>query len=434
VQTPNAAIVDPGKIDRAATGIPVVPAFDGYRIAAILGIVLFHVLIKSGVVVNAGGSAGGQLIWGALPQLVDVLFIVSGFVVFLPTVARGGEFGGVGAYAIRRAARILPAFWVSLIVALLVIRLAPDAVTTQLPVPNPGLGSVGLHFLDLQTPATMFDHELRLGFGINGSVWTLSLEIGFYVVLALIARTYFRHPFAGLLVAAGIAIAWRQLFSHIGTVVHAFGAHPTPQSLTFDVIASASQLPSWAFSFACGMTGAWLFVWLRDRYDPGLLARRALQVLAVSVPAFVLFAYLFGRYAITTPFPYADAVARLHSPISLGYTGALATSMVALTFAPARLQRPFTHPAVRWLADISYGIFLYHLIVAYLAGQMFTLSTDGSLGAFAAWCGLVIPVTVLAGYASARYLEQPIRRWAHRYGRRVQARGLGPPAPSSAGS
>src|SRR3954453_7448865 len=37
---------DPGKDERAAEGVPVVPAFDGYRAFAILGIVLFHVLIN----------------------------------------------------------------------------------------------------------------------------------------------------------------------------------------------------------------------------------------------------------------------------------------------------------------------------------------------------------------------------------------------------
>ena len=79
---------DPGKDERAASGVPVVPVFDGYRALAILGIVFFHVLINSGVVQRAGGSFGGQLIWATGPELVDILFIVSGFVVFLPTVAQ----------------------------------------------------------------------------------------------------------------------------------------------------------------------------------------------------------------------------------------------------------------------------------------------------------------------------------------------------------
>ena len=45
---------DPGKDDRAAHGVPVVPAFDGYRAFAIMAIVLFHTLINSGVVQRLG--------------------------------------------------------------------------------------------------------------------------------------------------------------------------------------------------------------------------------------------------------------------------------------------------------------------------------------------------------------------------------------------
>ena len=93
---------DPGKQSRAAAGIPVVAAFDGFRAFGILGIVLLHVLGYSGVLSAAGRVSFTQLAFGTLGQFVDILFVVSGFVVFLPTVARGGEFGSVSAYAIRR--------------------------------------------------------------------------------------------------------------------------------------------------------------------------------------------------------------------------------------------------------------------------------------------------------------------------------------------
>jgi peptidoglycan/LPS O-acetylase OafA/YrhL len=33
------------------------------------------------------------------------------------------------------------------------------------------------------------------------------------------------------------------------------------------------------------------------------------------------------------------------------------------------------------------------------------------------------------GYLSARYVEQPIRRWARRFGRQAQAGGAAPSAP-----
>jgi len=43
-------IEDPGKEARSASGIPIVPAFDGYRAFAILGVVMLHLITVSGVV------------------------------------------------------------------------------------------------------------------------------------------------------------------------------------------------------------------------------------------------------------------------------------------------------------------------------------------------------------------------------------------------
>ncbi|MCV4733176.1 hypothetical protein OFB80_35370, partial [Escherichia coli] len=75
---------------------------------AIAGVVLFHVLQVCGGFAAAGDSALGIAMWGVLPRTLDALFIVSGFVLFLPTVAREGAFGSWKVFAVRRAARLLP--------------------------------------------------------------------------------------------------------------------------------------------------------------------------------------------------------------------------------------------------------------------------------------------------------------------------------------
>src|SRR3954467_13901012 len=170
---------DPGKDERAAKGVPVVPAFDGYRAFAILGILVFHVITNAGVTQRAGGNYAGQLIWGTGPQLVDVLFVVSGFVVFLPTVAQRGNFGGIGGYAIRRGARLLPAYWLALAVMLLVMATQPGLAM-------PAFGSLASNFSGLQTPVQMAWPQFPIGFGFDTPLWTLTLEISFYIVLPFI--------------------------------------------------------------------------------------------------------------------------------------------------------------------------------------------------------------------------------------------------------
>jgi peptidoglycan/LPS O-acetylase OafA/YrhL len=409
---------DPGKDERAAEGVPVVPAFDGYRAFAILGIVIFHVLINSGVVPRAGGSLGGQLVWGFGPQLVDVLFIVSGFVVYLPTVAQKGRFGSVPAYAIRRGARLLPAYWLSLGVMLLIM-------ATQPGIPMPGAGNLLSNFSGQQTLVQMIDAENKIGFGFDTPLWTLTLEIGFYVVLPFIAAAYFRRPFVGLAIALVIAVFWREFWLHIGDVESWFGADIGLRRAVELHYNSLNQLPAWAFSFASGMTGAWVYVRARERWDRERIEHVAKRVLVPAALLYALFIYLAGRKAIGFD-PNGilpNLLARESNWISVGYTASLATTMLALCMSPPRLQVPFAHPLVRKLGDISYGVYLIQVPILWILVFHTHLLADGSAQALALWLAAVLPASLLYGYLSARLVEQPIRRWAHRFGRQAQASG-----------
>jgi peptidoglycan/LPS O-acetylase OafA/YrhL len=59
--------------------------------------------------------------------------------------------------------------------------------------------------------------------------------------------------------------------------------------------------------------------------------------------------------------------------------------------------------------------------VIFFALHEFALPHDQSLWAVVVWSAIVFPVSLAYGYLSARFLERPVRRWAHRYGRREQA-------------
>src|SRR5436190_23275883 len=114
-------VADPGKEWRRGHQIPVVAAFDGYRGWAVLGVVLFHVFQVSGAFNAMGDGPLGVLAWGILPRSIQGLFVVSGFVIFLPTVARGGDFGRLSSFAIRRAARLFPAYYLVLGIFILLL-------------------------------------------------------------------------------------------------------------------------------------------------------------------------------------------------------------------------------------------------------------------------------------------------------------------------
>jgi peptidoglycan/LPS O-acetylase OafA/YrhL len=401
----------------------VVPVFDGYRAYAILGIVLLHVLFSSGVTERAGESLGGQLISGTLYHAVDVLFIVSGFVVFLPTVARAGEFGSIGGYAIRRAARLFPPLWLCLAIVLAVIAWADR--------PIPGAGEIAVNFGGQGALAQLFDEGLRTGLGANGALWTLTPEIGFYIVLPFVAVAFFRRPLVGLAIAAAVAILWREAFDNLVDIADAFGFSLSDEERFRLSLHQNQQLPYWAFSFAAGMSAAVAYVRARERGAQERLRRLSPALVGGALAALLVFVYLAGRYAADENFLLAPVDARQTPLIAFGYTGSLAALMLALAFAGPALQRPFAHPLVRRLADVSYGIFLIHVVIIWWLEAKFPHSEDGSFADFARLAVIVFPGALLYGYVTARFFEQPIRRWAHRYGRRAQAeRTLSPtPAP-----
>jgi peptidoglycan/LPS O-acetylase OafA/YrhL len=402
---------DPGKVDRARHGLPVVPEFDGYRALAIFGILAMHCVLAAGVVAGPGDDWGDKLMAGVGPWLISILFIVSGFVVFLPTVARAGDFGSVGGYAIRRAARLLPAFWVAMLVVLVLMAADPDTTL-------PGFGDAVVTFAGQDSWATLLTSGFATGFGVNGPIWSLTLEIGFYIVLPFIASTYFRHPLVGLLIAALVSIGWRVAFKNVTDIADLVGADPSPLRVAELQLASYIQLPSWAFAFGAGMTAAWAYVTFPRRLGREQVARMARVALALSLSVVAICAYISAGYATGTDANAVGAEVQQSIPLFLAYIAAIASAMVAL--ALSGLRSPFSTPIARRLGDISYGVFLIQIPIIWAIVHWAEPTFDGSPRTFLIYAGVTIPLSALYGYLSARFVEQPIRRWARRFGRRAQ--------------
>ena len=177
-------IVDPGKEDRAAHGIPVVLAFDGYR-------GLRDPRNRSAASARPPWRAWSRglelvrpLVQGTLNHFVDILFNVGGFGVLLPTVARRGCIANVlntrcGAHA-RLVRRLLgragdPGGSTSVVAGS--TRRSARASTT-LPFTQ--------HSCRCR-PASSTTSELSAS---SIRKRTLSLEVTFYVVLPFIAAWY----------------------------------------------------------------------------------------------------------------------------------------------------------------------------------------------------------------------------------------------------
>jgi peptidoglycan/LPS O-acetylase OafA/YrhL len=397
---------DPGKLARAAEHIPVVPALDGFRAAAVIGVLLWHCWGRSG---NASGEGIGRLAACVFPSSIYVLFIISGFVMFLPTAARG-RFGSVRAYALRRVARIAPAYYLSLVIVLVMF---PLLLPPNSDIANPSAAAVLAHFGFVFQPLRIIDPDTyQAGFQVNGPVWTLSVEAAFYVLLPLVALPFYRRPVLGLALAFAIAILWRVLVYD-----------PELPGVYLN------QLPFWTGALAVGMAAALAFVRItRSGYEQR--ARRfAVPLQLCSLAALAVLAWVAGGQAsgglVDT---YISAQRSI--VISTAFPLLMGTFMLATAFASGPTSRPFTNHFVRWVGDRSYGIYVIHFVVLTFA--VFELGVPAQRGGaleFAKWVAIVLPPSMLYGWASYRFVELPVRLRARRVSRRWQARPAGvPPA------
>jgi peptidoglycan/LPS O-acetylase OafA/YrhL len=352
------------------------PMLDGLRAVAVLAVLLTHVAFQTGQITRGTGGA----LLARFDAGVAVFFVLSGFLLYRPYAA--GRPPATGAYALRRAARILPAYWLVLAVV---------ALASSVPA-----GVVATHAWLGQTYTGPLIGSLT-------QTWSLCAELAFYVALPLLARAA-RGREAPVLGACGLGT-----YAYIATV-HALDLDPRallwlPGHL--DWFAAGMAVAVLAERARAGTVGPAGRLVLRAAEWPGTCWAAAgvlLWLAATPVAGPLTLAPIPGPAALTKEATYAVVGLLLLVPAALG--------------SPASgLGRVLTAPPVRWLGQVSYGVFLWHLPVlvglyavtgwAPFGGRMWTVALLTAVGA------------VGAAALSWTLVERPVLRWAHRSSRAV---------------
>ncbi|PXX65430.1 peptidoglycan/LPS O-acetylase OafA/YrhL [Nocardia tenerifensis] len=354
------------------------PALEGMRGMAALGVLLTHVAFQTGA---AGTPVIGRVL-GRFDMAVAVFFALSGFLLWRPhaAAARGlGSAPSLGYYLRHRAARILPAYWVVVCVVLILLPSAAGTAGLRVWVSN-------LALLQVFVPLTLTDGLTQM--------WSLSVEVAFYLVLPVLAfaavwlrgsRVRWRVPV--VLGLAAVSLSWN------------FIPVPTP-----DAIHADNWLPAYLPWFAMGMVLAELsFGSERLSKWRGALGNQPLMW-AVALAAFLVSATDVGGPAGLTraePWQYATKMAlgaiigfALLAPLVLGDgRHRWLRSRVAATIG-------------RW----SYGIFIWHLAVLWVVFPVFgILPFSGDFGYVVV---LTVALTLPVAAASYALIEEPMRQWA----------------------
>jgi peptidoglycan/LPS O-acetylase OafA/YrhL len=369
-----------------------VEGMDGLRALAALAIFAYHIEYLSGA--NQYGRFG--TVTANLNIGVPVFFAISGFLLYRPFVAarRAGRVRPLRAYARGRVLRIVPGYWVALTLAALYP--AVPGVFTGDWWRFYGFGQI---------------YSLRTVFEGLGVAWSLCVEVTFYLALPLYALAVRRLAArrGGIpaelallvaLAAAGLFFQQRlQLFTIVATFV-------------------------W---FVPGMALAVVDVALRERRRAGL--RLAWIPLGLAVSGYAAQCLLLSnpRYP-TQPVSYAHQAAA--SVLSALVALALLTP-ICLPFerTGVALRALGSRPAA-FLGRISYGIYLYHLVVLEAVFKL-GLSDVVAGRATVSYVVVGVPATLALATASWYGVERPALSLKGRRRRVAQpARAAAEPAPS----
>jgi peptidoglycan/LPS O-acetylase OafA/YrhL len=335
---------------------------------------------------------------------VTLFFILSGFLLSRPfflAMAQGHRRPSVRHYLWKRALRVLPLYWLVVVVALTF---------------TPANRDLGWEVWVRQLTLTQLYFPTLLPEALT-QMWSLCTEVVFYLLLPLIvwALTVSRRGDglqlrqvwwrAGAVAALGVA--WQASWAHVpGREGHYL-----------------QWLPGYLPWFLAGMCFAAVSAELAVRPRPHVLDRLGTDLVGCWILAIAVFAVACTPLA--GPLTLAAPTAWEAGTKMVLYTVAGTAFMLPLVFGPereGRARQRLAGPVSTWLGDISYGVFAIHLFVM---GMLFlALDIVPFTGHFLTILVLDLAITFVLATLSFRYFERPILRLKYvRWAERLEPRG-----------
>jgi peptidoglycan/LPS O-acetylase OafA/YrhL len=380
------------------------PCFDAFRFFGMTMVLLVHAAFVTRPWVQANLPDWLQAVLERMDVGVAVFFVISGFLLFRPFVARQLDAKPplrVRTYLRRRVLRVIPGYWFALTACVVLF--------------GQVLGSAKNAFLyfSLLFPFASQNVALGRGPGPEGDyaipqAWSLAAEFVFYLMLPLLALWLIRLG-AGkakalqvrhaLLVAFGLYLVG-QLFR-----LYFLTAHPSWERV------ATIWPPNWVDFFAIGMAMATFSAW---EHDSGRVPR-LLQFLGAHPVTSWVSAAVVGLVSCS-----------FRPPLSPGQYGAeywfrwfLFGVFAFFLLAPAmfgnqtqgRARRILASRPLVYLGTVSLGFYLFHL--ALLTTIQDWLAPDGNgtyYGSLPAVFALTFVLSIAAASVSYLLVERPFLR------------------------
>ena len=324
---------------KAQPSLKYVDTCDGLRTMAVLIVAWFHIWQQSwlfpglyifGRDISFDPLVRSGYIW------VDMMILISGFCLYLPW-ARMRYEGGTPMrpldFYVRRFVRIHPSYLLTIAI-MFAVAMATHAYYTP--------EHMRRDLLSHLTYTHMFFYDAYYSSNLGGALWTLAIEMQFYLIFPLLARVFYKLPATTFSVMVAIAIGTR---GWIGTNVP-------------DVSMYFNQLPAYLDTFALGMMAASIHAWLAQK-KPNALTR--ILCSGLSIAALTVIWQVVRRQA-GNPDVMSIRVGQMNNRLSMGLLGAV--FLVASANAGLVLRRILGNPITKRFSSISFQFYIWHQTIA----------------------------------------------------------------------
>lgn len=308
---------------------------DGIRAIAILIVVWFHLWQQSWLSPEAGAL---HLDW--IPRtgylMVDMMIFLSGFCLFLPyarTMVYGEKKQPVSEFYVKRAARILPSYYVAIAVAL-IFALAMGMCVDN----NALLGDLVPHvfFVHNFFPSAVINSKL------NGVLWTVAVEVQLYLFFPLYARAFQKKP---IVTYVGMVL--------IGLLSSCFIGQNMEE---LNPALYANHLLTFIGVYANGLLAAWLYVAMTK----GRTRNRAEGIFGTITAVICVYVY----FLLTKDLREASSGAQWQVENRYFLSLVFMLFVIAVIFSSGWFRRIFDNRVMAFLSGISYNLYIWHQYIA----------------------------------------------------------------------
>lgn len=364
-------------------------ALDGIRALAVLIVVWFHIWQQNWLMPSVGGVS---LDW--IPRygylMVDMMILLSGFCLFLPYAQKmvyGGEVQTTSEFYVKRAARILPSYYTAIAVAL-VFALAMGAYSSDTHMVKDLLSHIFL--------VHNFVPEGYVATQLNGVLWTVAVEVQFYLFFPLYAKAFQKKPIGTYLGMTAIGL------------ISVFAICQNYEGLNQGMY--VNHVLTFACVYANGMLAAWIYM---------MITKKSKRTVWSGTVGAVAACFCVGGYYLFVK----NVAAKADSNIwQLEYRYLLsflfAGFVLAVIFSAGWFRRIFDNRIMHFLAAISYNLYIWHQFIAVKCKDFHIPYWEGETApnilGDKAWQWkytiLCIVATFVAATAATYLLERPLAK------------------------